>query len=160
MCCWGQGGAAGSYLGVTAQSEFPGTLGSDLFACKAFNGEAVAIADVSVPIVKPRWPGEYIVSTSRADASIAGTAAAYPCPTYIASVFGGANAVWCCCELATRCFGNAGCGGGGSGGQVASAARRCCASYNNQLLLQCERGQSVSAFYCGAPGNGYFVVEY
>ena len=158
--CAGAGGAAGSYLGITAQSEFPGTLGSDIFACKAFNGEAVAIADVSVPIVKPRWPGEFVVSTSRSDASIAGTPAAVPCPTYIASVFGGGNAVFCCCEEATRILGNAGCGGGGSGGQIAGWSRRCCGSYNNSTCFSCMCGSSTSSFRCGCAGNGYFVVEY
>ena len=158
--CFGRGGAAGSYLGITAQSEFPGTLGSDLFACKAFNGESVAIDAVSVPIVKPRWPGEFVVSTSRADASIAGTAAGYPTASYIASVFGGACSVCCGCELSTRILGNAGCGGGGSGGQIASNTRRCCASYDNSQRFDCPCGQCCSAFYCGQPGNGYFVVEY
>ena len=158
--CFGQGGASGSYLGITAQSEFPGTQGSDLFACKAFNGEAVAIADISVPIVKPRWPGEFVLSTSRSDSSIAGTAAGYPCPTYIASVFGGANSVLCCCESATRTLGNAGCGGGGSGGQIASVTRRCCASYNSQTFFTCPCGQTCSSFQMGCPGNGFFVVEY
>ena len=157
----GKGGAAGSYLGTTTQSEFPGTTGSDLFACKAFNGEAVAINDVSVPLVKPRWPGEFIVSTSRLDTSIAGTAAGYPCPTYIASVFGGANSVSCNCEVATRCFGIAGCGGGGGGGQQPQSVFRCVCSYSNQnFCFQCPCGCSGSSFTCAPGGNGYFVVEY
>lgn len=164
-CCWrfwcfGRGGAAGSYLGITAQNEFPGTQGADIFACKAFNGEAVSVDTISVPVVKPRWPGEFIVSTSRADSLIAGTAAGYPCPTYTASVFGGACSVCCCCELATRILGNAGCGGGGSGAQISPATKKCCAAYDGSQGLFCLGNCCCSAFYQGCPGNGYFVVEY
>ena len=157
----GKGGAAGSYLGTTTQSEFPGTTGSDLFACKAFNGEALAINDVSVPVVKPRWPGEFIVSTSRLDSSIAGTAAGYPCPTYIASVFGGANSSPCCCDTAIRCNGVAGCGGGGPGNAAMNMARCCNCSYSNQNVCgSCPCGQCGPALGCVNGGNGYFVIEY
>ena len=156
----GRGGAAGSYLGTSGQSEFPGTLGADIFSCKSFNGESVALADVSVPVTKPRWPGEFVVSTSRLDTSIAGTAAGYPCPTYLTSVFGGANSVSCCCEVGIRDFGKAGCGGGGSGGANSYYTRRCCAAYNNQLTFECTCGSSCSAVTCSLGGNGYFVVEY
>ena len=157
----GKGGAAGSYLGVTASSPFPGTLGADIFACKAFNGEALAVADLSVPVVKPRWPGEFIVSTSRLDTSIAGTAAGFPSATYIASVFGGANSSPCCCDTAIRCNGVAGCGGGGPGNAAMNMARCCNCSYSNQNVCgSCPCGQCGPALGCVNGGNGYFVIEY
>lgn len=160
----GNGGAAGSYMGNAQCSEFPGPLCTDFFACKAFNGEAGAINDLSVNIIKPRWPGEFVVSTSRCETFVAGTAAGFPASTYITSVFGGANSVPCCCDSTTRKFAFAGCGGGGSGTSHGSVVRQCQANYNQQTQLCCPCGISQSngpsATTCANGGNGYFVVEY
>ena len=153
----GRGGAAGSYLGTAVASPFPGTSCADLFACKAFNGENVATNDLSVSVIKARWPGEIILNTSRLETNISGTAAGYPAnpPAYNAIAFGGAGSLPCCYDAPTRCFGRAGCGGGASGGNHAYYVRRCSASYDQSVCTPCGPGTTCS---CG--GNGYFVIEY
>ena len=160
----GNGGAAGSYMGNAACSEFPGPNCTDFFACKAFNGEAASINDLSVSVVKPRWPGEFVVSTSRLESSVAGTAAGYPSLCYMTSVFGGANSVPCCLDASSRAFAIAGCGGGGSGTAAGFVGRVCQASYNSIQCMCCpcgiSQGVGPSAVTCANGGNGYFVVEY
>jgi len=151
----GHGGASGSPIGGAGTGPFPGTSGTDFYACRGFNGEDVAEAELASKFSNTiRWPGETIISTSRKSAVIAGTAAGFPADTYTVTAFGGAFASCSCFTGCAACF-NAGCGGGAAGGNNSGNCTCYCAgSYSTNC---CIFGGATKR---GTGGAGYVVVEF
>lgn len=161
QCCeWGYscgyGGASGSPIGGGGTGPFPGTLCSDVYSCKGFNGEASSEADIASKFSNTiRWPGETIMSTSRLSATIGGTSAQFPANCYCVSVFGGGGLALCSC-MPYAC---AGCGGGRAGA-VPCCWCYCANPYSPFSFMPNGPNYAVCYVCSGFPGNGFVVVEY
>lgn len=152
------GGASGSPIGGAGTGPFPGTSGTDFYACKGFNGENLEESALASKFSNTiRWPGETVISTSRLAKTIAGTAAGFPHGCYAVTAYGGAAAVNGQCSITGSCCEcmNAGCGGGGGGGhQTGHCQCYCNYGYGQTCCLY------GGATKCGVPGAGFVVVEY
>ena len=155
-CSCTYGGASGSAIGGGGTGPFPGTLTTDVYSCKGFNGEASTEADIASKFGNTiRWPGETIMSTSRLATTIGGTAAAFPPNTYCVSVFGGGGLATCNC-LPYAC---PGCGGGRAGA-VPCHWCYCSSAYAQYSFMPGGTNHGTCGVCAGFPGNGFVVVEY
>lgn len=154
-CLCSQGGASGSQIGGNGCGAFPGTTCTDVFSCKAFNGEDLSETDTTSKFSNTiRWPGEAILSTSRLATSIAGTAAGYPPGCYKVTAFGGAISISGCCGCNQACL-SSGCGGGNAGGTTRSGCMFFCQTPYVYQNCACGPGSTD-----GSAGAGYVVIEY
>ena len=148
------GGASGSQIGGNGCGGFPGTTCTDIFSCKAFNGEDITETDAASKFTNViRWPGEAILSTSRQATSITGTSAGFPLGCYKVLAFGGGVSMACTCSQCQNCN-DAGCGGGGSGWSNVNCVCRNSCPYQ---ATWCGESGDVKN---GNPGAGYIVIEY
>lgn len=152
----GCGGASGSPIGGGGTGPFPGTSGTDFYACKGFNGENLDETALASKFSNNiRWPGETIISTSRCAKTIAGTASGFPTNCYAVTSYGGNGFMYPChCNCCRECL-NAGCGGGSGGGNsYGSCICYCNYGYGVTCNIQCSRHCS------GDSGAGFVVIEY
>ena len=177
------GGASGSPVGPGGGTgPFPSTYAVDVFGCRGFDGSTCTESSLSTKWNNNiRWPGEVILSTSRSDTIIAGTAPGFPAATtYCVNMYGGAYVAALASQAAANATRLAGCCGGGAGpvgcGFLQTTLTKSYSSVN--VTCNCKGGTYIQNTTCtsngtmavcacytvggqgGCPGSGFVVVEF